>query len=451
MTEEKWLLLAGQEVTVSAGCDEKVKLGNLLGCGGAGAVFDFCRWGTQEWVVKVLDPESPVAEQELKSLKRYRSGIRYEIALMKFHSWTGTLRHKDKIYPCYLMRKGRTLTGAIENHEPWLDDPHEVMRITATLVTGIISLKNAGISHGDIKTDNILLFEYQDTFHAMFSDYGTVSEEKLTVRTIPYQCDTSEYDSLLEERIAYDLHCLYLVLCRIYDVKNDVIPLHVDDRIFKLLQLMRNNNMKAFERLKKLMDHLPADRIKLPVSFHLDAVPRYKLTENFPFEKVMQWGEYCVLRDKNAIPGENFDPLLLMKIPPDRYDTVCKIIAAHNNIETFVMPIARYFDSDGGEYVLIHAPDDKRKCRHHRHTDIEDERLRDDSGTPYTLALAPDDMKKQQIAYFIRVISNLPMPVDVEISAPAIWHLDRHWKLNLFAVDLLQTGKSRDRVCIKWE
>ena len=74
--ELEWRLLAHQEVISSVGYRGRMRLGKLLGCGGAGAVYDLPGMGG--WVIKVLDNDSPVAEQELKSLSIFRGSCRYE-------------------------------------------------------------------------------------------------------------------------------------------------------------------------------------------------------------------------------------------------------------------------------------------------------------------------------------------------------------------------------------
>lgn len=436
MSEERWKQLAYKKVTVDAANREDLQLGKLLGVGGAGAVYELCEWNGHKWVIKVLDPDSPVAVKELKSLNRYRGNIRYAPDLMKFHSWTGKLEYNGEKYLCYMMRKGRTLADAIKNQELWVSETQEVMRITAQIVNGICSLKNAGLSHGDIKADNILLYEYENTFYAMLSDYGTVSGKRHEVLTIAYHCKESEYDSSLEECIAYDLHCLYLVLCKIYKVEDDTLPLCLDQKIFKLLRIMRNANKKAFERLREIMEFLKENYIDTPVSFYLDAIPRYELTEKFPFDKIMQREEYIVLRDKNAVAGEAFDPLLLMKIPTGRYDIVYKILVKHNKLNDFVMPIARYFDKCGNEYVLIHAPDDRNKCLTKFKHDIKNKRIQDNTGIPYTLATENDVTQEHVVQKFSDKLTHLR--VNIEIAAGDIWQLDGIWKLNLFSAKSIE-------------
>lgn len=452
MTEEQWGEMAHKIVSVTAGYEETCRLGSLLGHGGAGAVYDLCEWNGGKWVIKVLDPDSPVAEQELESLRLYRGKIRYIPDLMKFHSWTGKLNFNGKTYPCYVMRKGKTLADALnpEKQELWLSDPQEVMRVTAHLVNGICSLKKAGLSHGDIKADNILLCEFRDTFYPMFSDYGTVAAETINVGTIAHHCEKREYASRLEERIAYDLHCLYLVLCQIYKVEDGILPLSLDRNIFKLLRIMRDADKKAFDRLPEIMEFLKENYVTVPVSFYLDAVPQYELAENFPFEKIMQWGEYAILRDKNAEHGGPFDPLLLMKIPEGRFDTVYKILVKHNKLHDFVMPIARYFDKNNNEYVLIHAPDDKNKCCCHD-LDGDDERLQDDTAIPYTLELAARELdKKRKIRHILDILTDLK--VNIEFTPGDIWHLDGRWKLNLFSAAFLEQAEKDAESCrILWK
>ena len=430
--ELEWRLLAHQEVISNIGCKGHIRLGRLLGCGGAGAVYNLPN--RDGWVIKVLDNDSPVAEQELKSLSIFRGSCRYEKGLMKFHSWSGTLECDEEVYSCYLMRKGRTLAQAIQDGEEWLKDPKKVMIQTAYLVNGICSLKNLKLSHGDIKADNILLFEYKNTFYSMLSDYGTVSAQKHKIRTNPYHCEDTEYSSPLEERIAYDLHCLYMVLCQIYGVEDDVLE-DIDENIFKLLRIMRNTEDKAFDRLHKIMDFLQKYRIAIPVAFYLDAIPTYELTEDFPFEKVMSWGEYAVLRDKNAIPGTAFDPLLLLPVKHGRYEEVYEVLVRCNELNAFVMPIARYFDKDGNEYVLIHAPDDKNKHPHKWHSDFSEVRIQDDTGEPYTLDIAPEGVTDREMRCLGGML--VGAKINITFSAGDIWHMDGRWKLNLFTADYM--------------
>lgn len=213
-------------------------------------------------------------------------------------------------------------------------------------------------------------------------------------------------------------------------MEDDILrPALLDCRIFNLLRIMRNTAKKAFARLQEIMAFLKSYNIAVPISFNLDAVPQYELTEDFPFEKVMQWGEYAVLRDKNTPAGAVFDPLLLMKIPAGRYENVYKILVEHNNLNAFVMPIARYLDTVGNEYVLIHAPDDKNKCI--RKVKFSgNERIQDAPGIPYTLALAMPEIKKREMSGLINGF--ISRKVNIEISPEDIWHLDESWKLNLF-------------------
>ena len=444
MQELQWQQLAGQVVRVSSDGKEKFRLGKLLGSGGAGAVYDIGNRYGCEWVLKVLAPDSPVAEQEFVSLDIYRGNFRYQDALMKFNSWSGTLEYNDERYSCYMMRKGRPLSDAVQKHERWLDDPKAVMRFAAYLVNGICALKNAGFSHGDIKEDNILLIEHRDKFYPVFSDYGTVSDRKHNIRTNSYHCDNTEYDSPLEERIAYDLHCLYMVLSKICAVEDDILPVTLDKRIFKLLRTMRSPEKKAFDRLSEIMNLLKKYRADVPVSFYLDAIPTYELTEEFPFEKIMQWGEYAILREKNAIPCTAFDPLLLLPIESGRYEKVYKILVKHNKLHDFIMPIARYFDKNSNEYVLIHAPDDRNKCSRYNR-DEDDERIQDDTAIPYTLKHARDYDKKKEKRNFLDILTDLK--VNIEFSTQDIWHMDGRWKLNLFSAAFLEQAEKDAESC----
>ena len=43
MTQEQWKNLEYKEVSVKSGMEERLFLGEFLGCGGAGAVYDLCR------------------------------------------------------------------------------------------------------------------------------------------------------------------------------------------------------------------------------------------------------------------------------------------------------------------------------------------------------------------------------------------------------------------------
>ena len=451
MTEEQWKQLAFKDVIVSAGFKERLRLGERLGSGGAGAVYDMGKRHGCEWVIKVLAaPDSPVSEQELTSLNIYRGNFRYHNALMKFNSWSGILEYEGKTYSCYMMRKGRPLADAIEEQEDWLTDSENIIRLAAYLVHGIFALKNKGFSHGDIKADNILLVEHQNNFYPVFSDYGTVSDRKHQIRSNPYHCDDTEYASPLEERIAYDLHCLYMVFCRICGVEDiDVLPLTLNKKVFKLLKTMRSPEKKAFDRLNEIMNLLKEYCVDIPVAFYLDAIPTYELTEDFPFEKIMQWGEYAILRDKNTIPGTAFDPLLLLPIKSGHYEKVYKILIKHNKLRDFIMPIARYFDKNSNEYVLIHAPDDRNKCSRYNR-DEDDERIQDDTAIPYTLKHARDYDKKWEKRNFLDILTDLK--VNIEFSTQDIWHMDGRWKLNLFSAAFLEQAEKDAESCrILWK
>lgn len=452
MVKDQWMQLAYQDVIVRAGSIDFVRLGKCLGYGGAGAVYDLEGREGGKWVIKVLAPDSPVSEQELISLNIYRGNLRYKEGLMKFNSWSGILEYNGEMYSCYMMRKGRPLSDAIEKKEDWLKIPENILHLAAYLVHGICALQNAGFSHGDIKASNILLIEHKNKLYPMFSDYGTVSNRKLDIQTNSHHCDKMEYDSPLEKCIAYDLYCLYLVLCHICGVEDDIdiLPLTLDKRIFKLLRIMRKEEKKAFVRLQEIMELLKEYQIKIPVSFYLDAIPTYELTEEFPFEKIMHWGEYVILRDKNAIPGTAFDPLLLLPIESDRYEKVYKILVEYDNLNTFVMPIARYFDEDGNEYVLIHAPDDSNKHPEKIHRDFDDVRIQDNTGVPYTLDLTTPVKQKREMTLFTDKM--IKKKINIEFSLQDIWHMDDTWKLNLFSVKILEIAENDAMVCrILWK
>ena len=214
---------------------------------------------------------------------------------------------------------------------------------------------------------------------------------------------------------------------------------------------MRNQGMLAFDRLQKLMDELEK-LVYVPVSFFLDAVPTYKLENDFPFDTVMEWDGHLIVRDKNVPPGEPFDPLLLMKIPSGRYKTVSDILVSCDRLKDFVMPICRYMDKDGNEYVLIHAPDDARNVRYKTIKNelfAFDERIQDSGGIPCTLEFAPVFHQENSMAHFaILLINN---KVNIEFSVKDIWHLDGKWKLNLFLLNFLETADKTAKICrILW-
>ena len=450
MSPEEWKNLAYRKVTVEFGYRKKLNLGELLGYGGSGAVFaipDFPNPGENNLVIKVLDPDSQIMQQELRSLNKFRSAMRFERSIMKFRHWQGELTFEDRKFPCYVMQKGESLAKAVAANAQWLYDPLELMRLMAFMVGGICSLRNTGLSHGDIKEDNILLVAYKETFFPMFSDYGTVSERETAAKSNhAFKCEPLEYKSELEKRVAYDLHCLYEVFCRICKIEDGLLfPETLDRKICKLLRIMRNQGTRAFDRLQNLMDELK-EQIYVPVSFFLDAVPTYRLEEDFPFETVMEWDGHRIVRDKNVPPGEQFDPLLLMKIPSGRYETVYDILASCDRLEDFVMPICRYMDKDGNEYVLIHAPDDARNVRLNI---FLEKRIQDSGGIPCTLEAAHESSQRNIITDFSRVLVHYK--VNIEFSAENIWRIDRKWKMNLFSVNFLEKAdKTAKRCRILW-
>lgn len=465
MTQEQWKNLEYKDVSVKSGMEERLFLGEFLGCGGAGAVYDLCRWKGRDWVIKVLDPDSPVAQQEAKSINAFCGRGRFAPGLMKFNSWRGTLTCENREYFCYFMRKGTTLEEAIADKEEWLQNSREVMRLIAFLVNGIASLKNMELSHRDIKAANILLCNY-DTLKGepklipMLSDYGTVSQETHSIGTYYYRCSSTEYDSELEKGIAYDLHCLYMTLRGIYEDIDPLFPVSIilpemPECVERCLRIMSDSEEKAFNRLHKLTEILKKENFQdIPVSFYLDAVPKYQFEDIFPFETIMEWNGYSILRDKNALPDEIFDPLLLMKVPFGRYNKVSKALITYNKINAFVMPIARYFDKNGEEYVLLHAPDNRNKCFLKYKIGVEKNtiklRIQDESGIPYTLDMSSAEEKDRVISNFIEILSR--QKVNIEFSARDIWHVDGIWKLNLFSVDFLgSANKNAEKVCLKWE
>ena len=458
MTSKQWQNLEYKEVVIKSGMREHLRLGGLLGRGGAGTVYDLCKWNNRDWVIKVLDQNSTIAAQEIQSINAFHGLGRFTPGLMKFNSWRGTLVCDGQEYSCYFMRKGKTLKEAITNKDDWLNNPKEVMRLIAVLVNGICSLKNMGLSHRDIKAENILLYDYctrnrEQKLIPVFSDYGTVSKETHSIGTFHYQCRNTEYDSELEKGIAYDLHCLYMTLRGIYEDIDIFFPVSIilpemPECIEECLCIMSDSETKAFDRLYKLTEYLKKEKLDIPVSFYLDAIPRYQLENDFPFETIIQWNDYAIVRDKNTIPNTVFDPLLLMKIPAGRYETACDLLVALNDINQFVMPIAHYSDNANNEYVLIHAPDDRRKCT--QHSSAIEQRIQDAEGVPYTLEQESAINKSNEMRHFISRLSR--QKVNIEFSPKDIWHMDDKWKLNLFSVDLGESAdKDAEKICLHWK
>ena len=436
MTEADWLQLAHKEVMFLPGRSNSAVLGKLLGCGGAGAVYDMGVIGGNEWVIKVLDPESPVARQEERSLGDFRARSRYNIGLMKMRSPQGKFSFEGKIFKYYLMRKGCSLKDAVEYREKWLQDQNSVLRLAAYLVSGINSLKNMGLSHGDIKADNILLVKYMNVFYPMLADYGTVSDSKVPFRTLRHTCQAAEYESVLEERIAYDLYCLYQVFCHIYGVEDDVLsPETVPHaKVRRILRIMRDDSEKAFERLEYLVISLEGN-INIPVAFYLDEVPEFDMSDYFPYKEVKKWRNKIILRDRNTALGGKFDPLLLLNIPDGHYEKVCRILNEYNSLEDFVMPIARYADNGNNQYVLLHAPDDRQKCICKQTIkDRHDVLIQDADGEPYTLIWAAPEVIEREMSFYARLLRG--ENISIAFAPENIWHLDGRWKLNLFEVQL---------------
>lgn len=450
MTEREWLALAEKIVRVDFGYETEHRLGKFIACGGAGAVFDFPdTWEGKPWVIKVLDPDSPIAEQENESLRNYRALIGFQPGLMKFSSWQGTLKYDGKQFSCYIMRKGKSLKEVWENESErgeLFAEPLTFRRMLAFLVRGLQALKEAGLSHGDIKADNILLVKHQEGFIPMFTDYGTVAKEMIPIGSRFYKCDKSEYASPLEERIAYDLHCLCKTFCELFGIEDeDLSPLaELDHALPKILRTMRNSSRRAFERLEEL-NNLLKGQIEIPVAFYLSGIPRYSV-ENLPFDTFKKWREYSLLRDRNALPGEEFDPLLLMKIPKGRYETVCQLLEVYGkHWKDFFLPIARCYDSSGNEYVLIHAPDDERKSSCGPYS----KRIQGIDGIPYTLEAAGEWEKSYEMKDFFRLLAR--ERINIEFSAANIWLRDSKWKLNLFEVNTLEKAdESAETVSVTW-
>ena len=450
MTETEWLSLAEKIVRVDFGYETEHRLGKFIACGGAGAVFDFPdTWEGNPWVIKVLDPDSPIAEQENESLRNYRALIGFQPGLMKFSSWQGTLKYAGKQFSCYIMRKGKSLKEVWENESErgeLFAEPLSFRRILAFLIRGLQALKEAGLSHGDIKADNILLVKHQEGFIPMFTDYGTVAEKMIPIGSQYYKPSEREYASPLEERIAYDLHCLCMTFCELFGIEDDDLsPLAELDRALpKILRTMRNSSRRAFERLEEL-NNLLKGQIEIPVAFYLSGIPRYSV-ENLPFDTFKKWRGHSLLRDRNALPGEEFDPLLLMKIPKGRYETVCQLLEVYGkHWKDFFLPIARCYDSRGNDYVLIHAPDDERKSSCGPYS----KRIQGTDGIPYTLEAAGEWEKCPEMKNFFRLLAR--ERINIEFSAANIWHRDGNWKLNLFEVNTLEKDdKSAETVCVIW-
>ena len=148
----------------------------------------------------------------------------------------------------------------------------------------------------------------------------------------------------------------------------------------------------------------------------------------------MQWGKYPVLRPINTLQKKKFDPQLLIKIPKGHYKKAYKILVRHNNLHCFVMPIARYFDSENNEYVLIHAPDDRNKCFLQKNSNVEKPRLYHKNGVPFTLELESIECQNKELSHFRREIKGLKPTA--HIMPKDIWHMDNRFKLNLFTLDL---------------
>lgn len=454
MTEGEWLALAGQNVRIAFGYETEHRLGEFIACGGAGAVFDFPTWEGNPWVIKVLDPDSPIAGQENESLRNYRALIGFQPGLMKFSSWQGTLEYEGKQFSCYIMRKGKSLREVWENESERGElsaKPLSLRRILAFLIRGLQALKEAGLSHGDIKADNILLVKHNERFIPMFTDYGTVAKKMIPIGSRYYKPSEEEYASPLEERIAYDLHCLCMTFCELFGIEDDDLsPIDKLDLILSgILRTMRDNSLRAYERLKELDKLLKEEvekkeKVRIPVTFYLSNIPRYSV-ESLPFDTFKTWRGYSLLRDRNALPGEEFDPLLLMEIPKGRYETVCQLLAVYDwRWKDFFLPIARCYDSRGNDYVLIHAPDDERKsfCGPYSR------RIQEADGIPCTLENAWE--KSYEMEGFFRLFAR--ERINIEFSAANIWHRDGDWKLNLFEAANLELAKeTAETVCINWK
>ena len=453
MTEQQWQSFANKIMTVPGDRKLKLHLGKFLGDGGSGAVYELVR-SSGEWVIKLLDPDSPIAIQEHKGIDIISANSRFAIGIQKQIPSRGIVQFGNQQFSCYIMRKGKSLKQAIDEEE-WLTlrDKKRILQMMAHLVNGICSLKNMGVCHGDIKLENILLFEYNNDFYPTLADYGTVSNKKLSIETIHYSCDKNEYGSSLEEGIAYDLHCLYLVFCEIYkidanDDKNiSSIP---NPDIKRLLRIMRDAGTKAFVRLNQLMTALK-DMIKIPPGFYLDSIMEEDLKRcDDQFGKFMQWKEYYILRDKSAI--NDFDPLVLLPVSAERYDNAYHIICMLDQMDLFVMPIVRYYDKEGNQYVLLHAPDDKNiasKRGYWREDEYCKLRIKDESGIPYTLGSASISAREKEMEKFINKLSR--HKINIEISPDDIWHVDGEWKLNLFSVKFLELAEKDAEICrISW-
>ena len=460
MSSHVWKDLAGKVVCFRGCFMGDLRLGRLLGFGGSGAVYDFYCREDGKWVhwdssvIKILNPDSAVARQEDRSVRCYEANARFSPALLKLHGPNGILTCGDeefcgKEFHCYIMRKGKTLSEAVRDKEPWLKNPGELMHLISFLIFAIGELKDMGLGHGDIKASNILLVKWEGTLFPMLADYGTISDKRLPVETVAYKPKKYEYAGKQEKLIAYDLYCLCQVIYGIYEKLYHRFGLEDDpseagyDGIEQVLRIMRDDGRKAFTRLRELMDFI-AGNVNVPAAFFLDAVPRYELPEDFPFETVLEWGDHPVLRARNALPGERFDPVLLMKIPENRYDEVYKILTGKNDLVHFVLPICRYYDRKGNEYVLIHAPDDWNKRSHRRGSRPAEWRIQDASGVPHTLEkFASEDELRTVMTMAEKLLSNgflfttkEALLTNMFIAPKDIWFLDGRWKLNLFSVNI---------------
>lgn len=450
MTTQEWEKFAFTTMTIPCAGKLKLHLGKLLGSGGAGAVYDLI--SPSGFVIKLLEPESPIAKQEQKSIDIISSNARFAIGIQKQIPSRGIVQFENQSFFCYMMRKGKSLKQALEDKDSWLTmrKRDEIQRMMAHLIHGLCSLKNMGVCHGDIKADNILLFEYNNQFYPTLADYGTISDKRLSIKTIQYDCRKSECGSSLEEGIAYDLHCLYLVFCEIYNIDDDDISSIPNPDIKRVLRIMRDEGTKAFVRLNKLMTALK-DMITIPPGFYLDSIMKEDFERfNNQFEKFMQWQEYHIWRDKFAI--NDFDPLVLLPVSAERYDNAYTVICTLDRMDSFIMPIVRYHDQDN-QYVLVHAPDDeniasKRSCW--REDDYCRLRIKDEKGLPYTLDQASISTQKKEMEKFIQILSK--DKINIEFSPKNIWHVDGRWKLNLFTVKFLGSAEKEAEICsILWE
>jgi serine/threonine protein kinase len=191
-------------------------------------------------------------------------------------SWERSKDESGRKWPILIMEAADcgSLDDFLRMADPSTKSPDFAISMALDIASGLEALHSCGVVHGDLKPDNILIFQISsDTFRAKISDFGfacLIEDLKTEIQNSnahpvalpgfspPWEAPEASADVLLEDLTKMDVYAFGLLACYLAASGGDIFAeFRLDDSDmtynFDQIASLKNDTLQMANHAKKLV------------------------------------------------------------------------------------------------------------------------------------------------------------------------------------------------------